>query len=289
MDQAGESYIRGILESLLFISEKPVTLDQIKEVIDGAGANDIRRAAGELQEEYEAQKRGMVIVEIAGGYQMLSSPHYVSHIRKFFKTRVKEKLSRPALETLAIMAYKQPVTRLDVELIRGVNSDGVVLHLVNKGLIKIVGRKDVPGRPFLYGTTKLFLEYFGLKSLSDLPKLEQVAALKSVGEENAAPVSEEAPAAAGEGQPQGESEKEAVPEEAAQGQEDSGPRAQEATEAEPGSDENAESPADAAAPFAEQDAEELKQAMDDINREKGQADAVVDGQEAQQACPDNAA
>ena len=115
----------------------------------------------------------MVVVEIAGGWQMLSNSHVAAYIRAFYKTKTKEKLSRPALESLAIIAYKQPVGRAEVEVIRGVNSDGTIAHLLNKGLIKIIGRKEVPGRPFLYGTTKEFLEYFGLKSLEDLPKIEE--------------------------------------------------------------------------------------------------------------------
>jgi segregation and condensation protein B len=113
---------------------------------------------------------------------MLSNPEYANAVRTFYRTQKKEKLSKPALESLAIVAYKQPVTRLDIELIRGVNSDGVVTHLLEKNLIKIAGRKDVPGKPFLYGTTKEFLEYFGLKSLSDMPKLEEFVSL----EENSA-------------------------------------------------------------------------------------------------------
>ena len=104
---------------------------------------------------------------------MLSNSHAAAYIREFYKTKTKEKLSRPALESLAIIAYKQPVGRAEVEVIRGVNSDGTIAHLLNKGLIKITGRKEVPGRPFLYGTTKEFLEYFGLKSLEDLPKIEE--------------------------------------------------------------------------------------------------------------------
>ena len=104
---------------------------------------------------------------------MLSNSHAAAYIREFYKTKPKEKLSRPALESLAIIAYKQPVGRAEVEVIRGVNSDGTIAHLLNKGLIKITGRKEVPGRPFLYGTTKEFLEYFGLKSLEDLPKIEE--------------------------------------------------------------------------------------------------------------------
>ncbi|MCB9757876.1 MAG: SMC-Scp complex subunit ScpB [Candidatus Omnitrophica bacterium] len=178
MDTSANEYLKGAIEALLFISEKPVALDQLTEVIqEGVGQVDVRKLVTELQEEYEAQQRGMVIVEIAGGFQMLSSSHYVSFVRSFLKTKVKEKLSRPALEALAIVAYKQPVSRGDIELVRGVNSDGVVLHLLDKGLIKIVGKKDAPGRPYLYGTAKLFLEYFGLKSLRDLPKLEDVSLL----------------------------------------------------------------------------------------------------------------
>ena len=104
---------------------------------------------------------------------MLSNSQAAPYIREFYKTKTKEKLSRPALESLAIIAYKQPVGRAEVEVIRGVNSDGTIAHLLNKGLIKITGRKEVPGRPFLYGTTKEFLEYFGLRSLEDLPKIEE--------------------------------------------------------------------------------------------------------------------
>lgn len=191
MDTSANEYLKGAIEALLFISEKPVALEQISEVMEeGVGAVDVKKLIEELREEYDTKQRGMVIVEIAGGYQMLSSPHYVSFVRNFLKTKVREKLSRPALETLAIVAYKQPVSRGDIELVRGVNSDGVVLHLLDKGLIKIVGKKDVPGRPYLYGTSKLFLEYFGLKSLRDLPKLEDVNLLLANAEQNAAAAAE---------------------------------------------------------------------------------------------------
>ncbi len=171
--------LKGIVEALLFVSEKPVMLEQIKEVVEGIDIAQIKEAILLLQKEYNDRQSGVVVMEIAGGYQMLSSSRYALAIRKFFKTRHKEKLSKPSLETLAIIAYKQPVSRLDIELIRGVNSDGVTDHLLNKGLIKIVGRKDVPGRPYLYGTTKQFLEYFGLKSLNDLPKLEDFSSLQA--------------------------------------------------------------------------------------------------------------
>ncbi len=176
-EQQRNAYLKGAVEALFFISDKPVEIDQIKEALQTFEASEIRQVVRVLQTEYEEQGRGMILTEIAGGFQLLSNPQYAEYVRNFFKTRVKEKLSRPALEALAIVAYRQPVSRADIELIRGVNSDGVVTHLLEKSLIKIVGRKDVPGRPFIYGTTKLFLEYFGLKSLKDLPKLEDVSEL----------------------------------------------------------------------------------------------------------------
>ena len=176
-EQHLNEYVKGAVEALLFISDKPVEAAQIKEALATVEAGDVRQIIAALKKEYEEHDRGMMIREIAGGYQMLSNPQYAEYVRNFFKTRVKEKLSRPALEALAIAAYRQPVSRADIEMIRGVNSDGVVTNLLEKGLIKIAGRKDVPGRPFLYGTTKLFLEYFGLKSLKDLPKLEDVTEL----------------------------------------------------------------------------------------------------------------
>ena len=174
------NHVRGVIEAILFVNEKPVTLEQIKKVIDTVSVADIKRILQEMQTEFEKRKNGMMIIEIAGGYQMLSNPLYANYVREFYKTKHKEKLSKPALETLAIIAYKQPVSRADIETIRGVNSDGVVVHLIEKELIKIVGRKDVPGKPYLYGTTKQFLEYFGLKSLDDLPKLEEFPDLQPV-------------------------------------------------------------------------------------------------------------
>ena len=180
ISETGEQlhHIKGVVESLLFVNEKPVILDQIKNVLDTVSNADIKKALSELQKDYEDRKCGIMIVEIAGGYQMLSNPIYAPYLRSFYKTKHKEKLSKPSLESMAIIAYKQPVTRSDVEVIRGVNSDGVVGHLLCKDLIKVIGRKDVPGRPYVYGTTKQFLEYFGLKSLDDLPELEEFPALQ---------------------------------------------------------------------------------------------------------------
>ena len=190
MDQSNAEYLKGAVESLLFVSEKPVTLEQLKETLEGVSVQQIVSILSILQKEYAQGTRGMVIVEIAGGYQMLTSPQHVTYIRRFYKTIQREKLSKPALETLAIVAYKQPVCRQDIELIRGVNSDGVVMHLLNKGLIKIVGRKDVVGKPYLYGTTKQFLEYFGLKSLEDMPKIEEFFSLNTDSQESTSMVTE---------------------------------------------------------------------------------------------------
>ena len=171
-------HVKGVIETLLFVNEQPITLDQFKKVLGSVKPADIKRALVELQNEYEQRKSGMMILEIAGGFQMLTNKSYASYVREFYKTKHKQKLSKPSLETLAIIAYKQPVTRADVESIRGMNADGVVSNLLDKELIKITGRKDVPGKPYLYGTTKQFLEYFGLKSLEDLPKLEDFSTLQ---------------------------------------------------------------------------------------------------------------
>jgi len=176
MDDQIQNY-KSAIEALLFVSEKPVVLDQLKEVFPELKPSQIYDLIKEIQEEYVNRSAGMVVVEIAEGFQMLSNSHVAGYIREFYKTKTKEKLSRPALESLAIIAYKQPVGRAEVEIIRGVNSDGTIAHLLNKGLIKITGRKEVPGRPFLYGTTKEFLEYFGLKSLEDMPKMEEFTQL----------------------------------------------------------------------------------------------------------------
>ncbi len=191
MTAANTQDIKSILEALLFISEHPITIVQMKDVLEGVSVDNIKTILQGLQEDYAHQNRGMVIVEIADGYQMLSNSFYAPYVRNFFKTRHKEKLSKPALECLAIIAYRQPVSRTDIELIRGVNSDGVVIHLLEKGLIKITGRKEIPGRPYLYGTTKQFLEYFGLKSLSGLPKLEDFPSLQPTeGGESKSPESD---------------------------------------------------------------------------------------------------
>lgn len=180
------NFVKGVVEAILFVQEKPVMLKQLEEVLEGVSAEEIRATLQSLKEEYEQRKSGMAIVEIAEGYQMLTNSLYAAYLRRFYKSRHKEKLSKPSLETLAIIAYKQPVTRQEVEAIRGVNPDGVMVHLLSKELIKAEGRKEVPGRPYVYGTTREFLEYFGLKSLADLPKWESMALAQASSTEETA-------------------------------------------------------------------------------------------------------
>ncbi len=167
--------IRSAIESLIFISDKPLVIDDIKKIFENIEPHKIREIIETLQKELIDRGSGVRIVELAGGFQMVTSPDNAGVIKDFYKIKHTEKLSGPSLETLSIIAYKQPVTRIDIEAIRGVNVDGVVKSLLEKNLIRIVGRKEVIGRPFVYGTTRLFLDYFGLKSLTELPKIEEFA------------------------------------------------------------------------------------------------------------------
>ena len=164
---------KRIIEAILFTSEKPIGIDQIKEVLDEVDSKDVRAFILELKAEYETLGRSFKVYEVAGGFQMVTEPVFAEYLKKFYKAKSKDKLTKPALETLAIIAYRQPITKADIEDIRGVNVDGVVNTLSDRLLIRITGRKDAPGRPILYGTTKEFLERFGLNSLSELPKLSE--------------------------------------------------------------------------------------------------------------------
>ena len=166
---------KQIVEGLLFASDEPLTIEQLGGVLE-LPAEEIRALVASLRQEYVEQQRALTILEVAGGFQMAAIPDVAPWIRQCYRQAHKERLSKPALETLAIMAYKQPITRAEIEAIRGVNVDGVVESLLEKNLIRIMGRKDAPGRPMLYGTTKEFLQYFGLNSLVDLPKLAEVSA-----------------------------------------------------------------------------------------------------------------
>jgi len=177
-----ENNVKSVLEALLFSSEKPLTLEQLKFALDNLETTEIRKTLEELRAEYESANRGLRIIEIAGGFQMITAPDYAIFLRKLHKDRKVERLSRQALETLAIIAYKQPVTRFEIESLRNVNIDGVVKSLLDKDIIRIAGRRKAPGRPFVFGTTKKFLEHFGLKSLEELPKMEDFSKLPQAAE-----------------------------------------------------------------------------------------------------------
>jgi segregation and condensation protein B len=164
--------IKSILESLLFINENPIEARDLATVL-GVDKKEIEDNLEELSLEYRERNAGICIIKVAGGYQMCSNPSNEDWVRKMYQEKKRYRLSHASLETLAIVAYKQPVTRPEIESIRGVNVDGVIQHLLELGLLKTAGRKEVVGRPFLYVTTRKFLEYFGLNSLQDLPKLEE--------------------------------------------------------------------------------------------------------------------
>ena len=172
-----EDNCKSVIEALLLASEKSLPLDKIREILDNLPAQDTLKLIEELKLEYEQANRGIRIVEIAGGFQMITAPNFAPFLKKLFKSRNNDRLSKPALETLAIIAYKQPLTKSEIELLRDVNADGVMKNLVDKNLVRICGRKKVPGNPYVYGTTRHFLEYFGLKSLKDLPRIEEFSAL----------------------------------------------------------------------------------------------------------------
>ncbi|MBE0427039.1 MAG: SMC-Scp complex subunit ScpB [Nitrospirae bacterium] len=164
---------KSLIEAILFLSGEPVTVSILKDIIELPEV-DIISLLEELIAEYKERNTGIMIVEVAHGYQMVTNPAYSEWIKKYSNKHISSRLSLPALETLAIIAYKQPIIRAEIEQIRGVNSDSAIRTLYEKRLIKIMGRKESPGRPFLYGTTREFLQYFGLKDLSELPTLKDL-------------------------------------------------------------------------------------------------------------------
>jgi segregation and condensation protein B len=173
--------LKRIIEALLFAAPEPLTLSRIKTIVPGTEAKDIIESIEELRKEYGGDARAFQIVEVANGYQLTTKPDYAIWVDKLFEARSKSRLSRPALETLAVVAYKQPVVRSTIESIRGVNVDGVLRTLMERDLVRIVGRTDGPGRPLLFGTTKEFLLRFGISRISDLPKLDEIENLTGEG------------------------------------------------------------------------------------------------------------
>ncbi|HDP16443.1 MAG TPA: SMC-Scp complex subunit ScpB [Candidatus Omnitrophica bacterium] len=164
---------KNIIEAMLFVSDKPLFVNEIKNVIEDLDAKEVKNVISDLAKEYDDTQRAFRIKEIAGGYQIVTDTVFAPWLQKLYKTSGADRLRGPSLETLAIIAYKQPVTKPEIEIIRGVNVDGVLKTLIEKNLIRVAGRKETLGRPILYGTTSEFLQYFGLSSLDELPKLEE--------------------------------------------------------------------------------------------------------------------
>jgi segregation and condensation protein B len=168
--------LKSIVESLVFVHEQPLSLDRLATILEEHERPEIRGALEDLVEEYAASGRGVILMQVAGGYQFRTRPEHADYIRRLTKTKG-VKFSQSALETLAIVAYRQPITRAEVEYLRGVDSGGVMKSLLEKKLLRITGKKDVPGKPLLYGTSREFLELFGLKDLAALPSLKEIQEL----------------------------------------------------------------------------------------------------------------
>lgn len=177
IDLMSDEKLKSILEAILFAASEPISLDQFQSALPEISKRILRRGLAELSEDYEEMGRSFHLVEIANGYQICSRPEYAEWIEKFYTRQVRVTLSASALETLAIVAYKQPITRADVAIIRGVNSDSVLNSLLEKGLVRITGRKD--GRSLLFSTTDDFLQQFGLKDASELPSIDELDELLS--------------------------------------------------------------------------------------------------------------
>ena len=177
---------KRVLEALLFASSKPITVPEIKKVMKFLSPKEIEAFIAELREEYARDNRSFELLEVAGGYEIATKKDYAPWIFKIEMQKKAKQVTQSALETLSILAYKQPATRAEIEELRGVDVSGVINTLMERGLIKIVGKKEVPGRPFMYGTTEKFLEHFGLKGLQDLPNIEEIKNLveKSVKKED---------------------------------------------------------------------------------------------------------
>jgi len=169
--------MQGILEAIIYVAEDPVKADQLKEVFPEDTVATIEKALQSMMESFNARPGGMLIREVAGGYRMTTRPEHHEQIRAYLKTRPNAKLSMAALETLAVIAYKQPVTLAEILAIRGKKSSTALQTLLEKKMVCIQGRKAVVGRPILYGTSKEFLIHFGLNSLADLPTLEEFTQL----------------------------------------------------------------------------------------------------------------
>ncbi len=181
--QEDKQIFLSIIEAVLFAGEAPIFVSKIQEILGDVKPQEISKLIESLNEQYRSTGRSFEIRQIAGGYQMFTLPEFSTYVEKLNQAKQKSRLSQRALETMAIIAYKQPITKHEIEEIRGVNVDGVVKTLLSRNLITISGRAKAPGGPFLYTTTRKFLDYFGLNALNDLPKLKEIDELVDVDED----------------------------------------------------------------------------------------------------------
>jgi len=171
------------IEALLAAAEEPLSLDRICE-LTGCGTESAEQAVERIERELGSGGHGIIVAKLAGGYRIVTDPELGSVVAQLFEGKRRSRLSRAALESLAVVAYRQPVTRAQIEAVRGVNSDSAVRTLLERDLIRITGREEVPGRPLLYGTTDSFLEYFGLSDLGHLPRMDEIESLLSLSAED---------------------------------------------------------------------------------------------------------
>jgi segregation and condensation protein B len=169
--------LKAVVESLIFVSESPLSIDEMKKILEGEDKSRLKQVLDELTAEYGQMNRSFSLQEVAGGYQFRTRPEFSPWIKRLNRIQP-SRLSQPAMETLAIIAYKQPILRSELERIRGVDVGGVLNTLLLRKLIKILGRKNAPGRPLVYGTTREFLEAFSLKDISELPTLREFKELE---------------------------------------------------------------------------------------------------------------
>jgi len=181
----GEADRRGILEALLFVAEEPLPLAKLQEILEDADASQTETSLRDLALRLEGEGHGLMVQEVAGGFRLATRPETHAFVQKLQQVKP-ARLSRAALETLAIIAYRQPITRAEIEAIRGVAVDGVMRTLLERELIRMMGRKAEAGRPMLYGTSVQFLEHFGMKDLGDLPTLREINELINAPEREAA-------------------------------------------------------------------------------------------------------
>ena len=184
--------LKAILEAVLFVSPEPMPIARLMSIVGTVSKAEVVQAVEILRHDLDQHGRGIQLVQVAGGYRLVTKQEYGPWLKRMEKAKATQKLSRSALESLAIIAYKQPLVRAEIEEIRGVETSGVLRTLCERKLVRIVGRKDVPGRPIMYGTTKFFLEHFGLQDLSQLPPLRE---FKELGESEQAllPIEDESP------------------------------------------------------------------------------------------------